>query len=111
MMAVTNILSSDKFLYQSRTYRVVPQIRSTLRQDLIFWQNISEKDSLANLNTKLVAETRKRRDLEAANEELLRKKQKFEDENDSLKQKCKNLQDQSEAKQYDLNGPKKGLKS
>ena len=131
-----------KSIVRHPTYRVVPQIRSTLRHDLIFWQNTSEKvssgrifflchlkdflnclfsislkfldlystfkmfysisssdDDLANLNTKLVAETSKRRDLEAANEELLRKKQKFQDENDYLKHKCENLQVQSKAKQ------------
>ena len=65
----------------------------------MFYSISSSDDDLANLNTKLVAETSKRRDLEAANEELLRKKQKFQDENDYLKHKCENLQVQSKAKQ------------
>ena len=61
--------------------------------------NSSLDENLANLNAKLVAETKKRRDLEAANEKLLRKKQKFENENDYLRQKCEHLKVNLKAKQ------------
>ena len=89
MMAVTDSLSPQRHRRfknrQMEIYKVVPQMVSTLRRDLYFWQNLP--DLTEKLMKELMAEKQKRHDMEkknqdatkAADEKFTKERQKTHD--------------------------------
>ena len=52
MLAVTDELTSSKPAIKSGIYRVVPEFRSTLRRELIFWRNSLQNPSQSSGSVK-----------------------------------------------------------
>ena len=91
-MALTNSLSplrhKRKMDKQTQIYKVVPQIVSTLRRDLVFWNHLQDpvdefRNELNNIKSDLMAEKQKRLDMEKKYRKLLQSFGFKADENDS----------------------------